>query len=61
MADHMRTSLVTEALGMAARNHRLAAGCIFHSDRGTQGGFKWSSQHPDHGGVCVCGEEEKLA
>jgi putative transposase len=36
MADHMRTSLVSDALGMAARNHRLAARCIFHSDRGTQ-------------------------
>jgi transposase InsO family protein len=36
MADHMRTSLVADALGMAARNHRLAADCIFHSDRGTQ-------------------------
>ena len=36
MADHMRTSLVADALGMAARNHTLAAGCIFHSDRGTQ-------------------------
>ena len=36
MADHMRTSLVTDALEMAARNHGLAAGCIFHSDRGTQ-------------------------
>jgi transposase InsO family protein len=36
MADHMPTSLVADALGMAARNHRLAAGCIFHSDRGTQ-------------------------
>jgi putative transposase len=36
MADHMRTSLVTDALGMAARNHRLAIDCIFHSDRGTQ-------------------------
>jgi putative transposase len=36
MADHMRTSLVTDALGMAARNHRLAVDCIFHSDRGTQ-------------------------
>jgi putative transposase len=35
MADHMRTSLVAEAQGMAARNHFLA-GCIFHSDRGTQ-------------------------
>jgi putative transposase len=36
MADHMRTSLVNDALGMAARNHNLDAGCIFHSDRGTQ-------------------------
>ena len=36
MAEHMRTSLVGEALGMAARNHRLAVDCIFHSDRGTQ-------------------------
>jgi putative transposase len=36
MADHMRTSLVTDALAMAARNHRLAVDCIFHSDRGTQ-------------------------
>jgi putative transposase len=36
MADHMRTSLVADALGMAARNHQLAVDCIFHSDRGTQ-------------------------
>ena len=36
VADHMRTSLVAEALHMAARNHRLAVDCIFHSDRGTQ-------------------------
>jgi putative transposase len=36
MADHMRSSLVAEAVEMAARNHTLAAGCIFHSDRGTQ-------------------------
>jgi putative transposase len=36
MADHMRTSLVSDALGMAARSHTLAARCIFHSDRGTQ-------------------------
>ena len=36
MAGHMRTSLVSDALHMAARNHRLAVGCIFHSDRGTQ-------------------------
>ena len=36
MADHMRTELVTDALDMAARNHRLENGCIFHSDRGSQ-------------------------
>lgn len=36
MASHMRTELVTDALDMAARNHTLAAGCIMHSDRGTQ-------------------------
>lgn len=36
MADHMRTELVTDALDMAARNHQLADGCIFHSDHGTQ-------------------------
>ena len=36
MAHHMRTSLVADALEMAARNHTLAVDCIFHSDRGTQ-------------------------
>ncbi|OMH22978.1 transposase, partial [Tersicoccus phoenicis] len=37
MAEHMRTDLVTEALGMAARNGHVRAGVtIFHSDRGTQ-------------------------
>jgi transposase InsO family protein len=33
MADHMRTSLVTEALQMAANNVRFTSGeTIFHSD-----------------------------
>jgi putative transposase len=37
MADHMRTSLVTDALKMAARNIRIRPGItIFHSDRGCQ-------------------------
>jgi transposase InsO family protein len=36
MADHMRTSLICDAVEMAARNHTLATDCIFHSDRGTQ-------------------------
>ncbi|MFE2473036.1 IS3 family transposase, partial [Streptomyces mirabilis] len=45
MTDHMKTSLISDALDMAARNIDLAEGCIFHSDRGSQGGFNWSSQH----------------
>lgn len=32
--DHMRTSLICEAIAMAARNYRLVPGCIVHSDRG---------------------------
>jgi putative transposase len=36
MADHMQTSLVGDAVDMAARNHTLKPNCIFHSDRGTQ-------------------------
>ena len=37
MADHMRTSLVTQALQMAANNVGFTVGeTIFHSDRGCQ-------------------------
>lgn len=36
LADHMRTSLVIEALQMAITHRRPAAGVIFHSDRGAQ-------------------------
>jgi transposase InsO family protein len=36
MADHMRASLVIEAIDMAARRHDLPAGAIFHADRGAQ-------------------------
>jgi transposase InsO family protein len=36
MADHMKASLITDALDMAARNIKLAEGCVFHSDRGSQ-------------------------
>jgi transposase InsO family protein len=51
LADHMRTSLVEDALVMAFTQRRPAAGVIFHSDRGCQGGFNRSSQHLDYGGV----------
>lgn len=36
MADHLRTSLVAEALEMALAQRRPARGLIFHSDRGCQ-------------------------
>ena len=52
MADHMRTELIGEALSMAARRSRFRRGeTIFHSDRGSQGGFNRSSQHLDGEGV----------
>lgn len=36
VADHMRTSLVQEAMEMAFTSRRPAPGLIFHSDRGSQ-------------------------
>lgn len=45
IADHMRTSLVTDAIEMAvaARGGRVH-GVVFHTDRGAQGGFNRLSQ-----------------
>ena len=51
LADHMRTSLVIDALGMACTHGRVAEKALLHSDHGTQGGFNWSSQHLERGGV----------
>ncbi len=44
--EHMRADLVEQALQMAItlRGERPAQ-VVFHADRGTQGGFNWSSQH----------------
>jgi putative transposase len=36
LADHMRTSLVTDALDMAITHGRVQPGAVFHSDRGAQ-------------------------
>lgn len=36
MADHMKTSLVSNAIDMAAGNIEIQPGAIFHSDRGSQ-------------------------
>lgn len=35
MDDNYKTPLIEAAIEMAARNHRLAEGAIFHSDRGS--------------------------
>ena len=39
IADHMRTSLVTDALRAAAAPRGSLAGAVFHSDHGAQGEF----------------------
>ena len=35
MGDNYKTSLIEAAIEMAARNHELADGAIFHADRGS--------------------------
>ncbi len=52
MDETMPTGLVADALRQAAdlRGGDIT-GVIFHSDRGSQGGFQWSSQHLSDGGV----------
>jgi putative transposase len=48
MADHLKADLCIAALVMALQRWQPGKGLIHHSDRGVQGGFKWSSQH----GLC---------
>jgi putative transposase len=58
MADHMRTELVLDALGMAVAargGDDAVAGVIAHADRGSQGELNRSSQHLDCGGACGWG------
>ncbi|MGW3944245.1 IS3 family transposase [Streptomyces phaeochromogenes] len=51
MDDHYQTPLISRAIRNAARSRSLSEGAIFHSDRGSNGEFNWSSQHFDLGGV----------
>ncbi|MGM5068671.1 DDE-type integrase/transposase/recombinase [Rhodococcus qingshengii] len=44
-AWHMRMSLIVDALQMAVTGGHVRTGAVFHSDRGSQGGFNWSKQH----------------
>jgi putative transposase len=53
--SRMKARLAVRALDNAVDARAAAgmavAGCVVHSDRGSQGGFKRSSQHLDDGGV----------
>jgi transposase InsO family protein len=51
IADHMRAELVVDALAAAEQTRGNLHGAIMHTDHGSQGGFNWSSQQPDLGGV----------
>ncbi len=42
----MKSSLAVRALESAVARRGQVAGCIVHSDRGSQGGFNWSLQQP---------------
>ncbi len=44
------TALVNDALSMASESRAISAASVIHSDHGSQGGFKLSSQHLDSGG-----------
>jgi putative transposase len=54
-ATRMTTDLVLDTLEHAIWTRRQAGvdltGLVHHTDAGSQGGFNWSSQHLDHGGV----------
>ncbi len=45
MGSRLTVELAEQALTMALANRKPLAGLLHHSDRGSQGGFKWSSQH----------------
>ena len=49
--------LTLAALNAAIESRKPPPGCVHHSDRGSQGGFKWSSQHLDWS----CDEHSKTA
>ncbi|MBD8080794.1 DDE-type integrase/transposase/recombinase [Cellulosimicrobium arenosum] len=50
ISDRMKSSLAVDALNSAVARRAIDGtqvdGCIVHSDRGSQGGINWSSQHP---------------
>lgn len=70
LTGHMRASLVCDALRMAVctrPRHGADVELVHHSDRGSEGGFKWCSQHLEceglrwerRGGVGLIGSCER--
>jgi putative transposase len=57
MKAEMTAQLVTDALVMAIWRRGRPNALLHHSDQGSQGGFKWSSQHLDGS----CDEHSKTA
>jgi len=57
MQAQMTAQLVTDALVMAIWRRGRPDALLHHSDQGSQGGFKWSSQHLDGS----CDEHSKTA
>jgi len=52
LGEHHNAELAYGALAMAvAVRGGQVPGVILHTDQGSEGGFNWSSQHLDHGGV----------
>ena len=45
MSETMPQELTLAALHMAITNRQPGPGLLHHSDRGSQGGLNWSSQH----------------
>ena len=45
MRHTLEGAITRDALAMALHDRRPAEGCLAHSDRGSQTGFNWSSQH----------------
>jgi transposase InsO family protein len=43
--SRMKSRLAVSAIENAVAMRGEVAGCVVHSDRGSQGGFNWSSQH----------------
>ena len=53
---HCRIRCALQALPLQALNQAIVCakettGLIHHCDHGSQGGFNWLSQHPEHGGM----------